>query len=342
MKILDQLVAALPLALVNAAYYPPFGPMGSSMIPYPIMANPQISPLFYTHTGAVGSPIADLMAELATHSVAVARSAPKALRSPGVTRILEDEEARRHDPCSEWNDIKAEDERRFGGRPKPVDEPNVGLDFLKSLEAKHCATATPTISIFCKTLTVVKQSVGGSFDPKVTEPIVVSDTASYSGVAGEKRVTATIVLEPGKMPEISLSALFEQFLMSKGIGSSKTPRMHNSIVVDNHNQELSISAGGGLDDVYAFSHSNQRTHSIWIILYLGKNRTIAEGRSLIEDFQKQLVNREYMIFDSAVITSEEEDKMERDSEAAEARSRVQRMEAMAQFSIDLLCASRSL
>jgi hypothetical protein len=342
MKISDQLVAALPLALVNAAYYPSLWPMGSPMQQYAGMANPQIFSWFYTHAGAVGSPIAALMAELATHQVAVAHATPKAFRSPGDPPILEEQEAHRHRTCSQWNDIKADDKRSFGDRPKPVDEPNVGLEFLKSLETKHCASSTPTMSIYCKTLAVVKQFVGGSFDPKVTEPIVVSDTSSYSGVAGEKRVTATIVLEPGRMPEISLSAMFEQFLMSKGIGSSKTPRMHNSIVVDNHNQELAISAAGGLDDVYGFSHSNKRTHSIWIILYLGKNRTIAEGRSLIEDFQKQLGNGGYTIVDSAVITSEEEDKMERDSEAAEARSRVQRMEAMAQFSIDLLCASESL
>ena len=213
----------------------------------------------------------------------------------------------------------------------------VALKFLKALEASRCPTG---VGPGCACIQVIKSAVGGSFDPAVTEPIVLSETASFGGLPGEKRVTATIILAPNTKLEVSLSSLFEKYLIGQGKDTS-SPRVHNSIRVNQRKEELTISAGGGMDDVYAFSHSNDNSNSIWIILYLGKSKTMEYGRRLIEGFESTLASRDYVISDAAIVTSEEEEKMERDSEEADADARVRNMETMAKFAMSLICVNEN-
>ena len=152
----------------------------------------------------------------------------------------------------------------------------------------------------------------------------------------EKRVTATIVLSPASVPRVSLSALFEKYLIELS-NEKSAPRVHNSIRVNQRREELTISAGGGLDDLYAFSHSNELSNSIWIIMYVGPSKSLDYGKKVIEQFEKTLLAANYVINSSAIMTSDEEDKIERDTERSAEITRVRNMESMAQFALQIYC-----
>jgi hypothetical protein len=100
-----------------------------------------------------------------------------------------------------------------------------------------------------------------------------------------------------------------------------------------------MSADGGSDDIYAFSHSNDRSHSIWIVLYLGGKRKVEDGRKVIEGFKSSLSQSNYLISDSAILTSEEEEKIERESEAGEEQSREANRESIARFALGIYCST---
>ena len=143
-------------------------------------------------------------------------------------------------------------------------------------------------------------------------------------------MTAVIVAKGDQ--GVSLSAVFEKFLVdhsNRDIG----PRMRNSILVNQRKQELSISAGGMLDDVYAFSHSNSETNSVFIILYLGPSKTLENGRKLLQDFKEYLSGKAFDVKDYIVTTSDDDAKAERDSE-------MKITSTTASFALDLLCSQK--
>jgi len=230
--------------------------------------------------------------------------------------VLEDEK-KGHDPLRflkfwsiEW-------------RCKPAEQPDAGI-----------MGSAPDVG--CKWLNTVRENLGGSFDPEESKPLSISETISYSGLPNEKRITATIIIDKDQRLTTSLSQMFEAFLVEQS-RDKPTSRLYNSIRVNQKREVLSISAGGGLDDVYAFSHTNDVTNSIWIVLYVGKTKKLEYGRSLIKAFIADLETQKFKIADQIVISSEDEEKMERDAEKMTEVERVKGMEANAIFALNLLC-----
>lgn len=208
------------------------------------------------------------------------------------------------------------------------------LNFMRDVESQVACTGDSSPE--CRWLALVKHSVGGSFDPRDNKPVAISKTLSYLSTMNEKRITATIVLSPASVPRVSLSALFEKYLIELS-NEKSAPRVHNSIRVNQRREELTISAGGGLDDLYAFSHSNELSNSIWIIMYVGPSKSLEYGKKVIEQFEKTLLAANYVINSSAIMTSDEEDKIERDTERSAEITRVRNMESMAQFALQIYC-----
>lgn len=163
---------------------------------------------------------------------------------------------------------------------------------------------------------------------------------SSLGVPLEKRVTATIVLDPLSKVKIgSLSGLFEEYLVDVE-RTETSPRIHNSIRVNNRREELSISAGSGYDQMYAFSHSNEISNSIWIILYLGPGRSIEYGKSVLEGFKTYLGEvKEFKIEDYLIVSSKEEFETEKKAEKAVTDNLIKNSFGTASFALDLLCVS---
>lgn len=213
----------------------------------------------------------------------------------------------------------------------------MALSFLREKEATLKCQAGQPVPYLCRWLAMMKSTIGGSFDTRTAKVTSLSETISYSGLPHEKRVTATIILEPslkGERP--SLSSVFESYLREQS-REKVAPRVFNSIRVNQRKEELAISAGGGLDDVYAFSHCNDATNSIWIILYLGQSKTVEYGRSIIRGFQSYLLQSDYIISDSIVVSSDEEEQMERDSEKQVEIDRVNNMEFISELGLKSLC-----
>lgn len=179
--------------------------------------------------------------------------------------------------------------------------------------------------------------MGGNFDPKTGHPKYLSETSSSGVVPMEKRVTATIILGKQSRKVESLSSLFEQYLVDTD-RKETSPRIHNSIRVDNRKQELSISAGSGYDQFYAFSQSNEENNSIWIMLYLGRSRTIEFGREVLEGFKNYLGKvQNFQISDYSIVSSEEDLKAEKLSEKLVEDALAKRSYGMATFALNLIC-----
>lgn len=122
----------------------------------------------------------------------------------------------------------------------------------------------------------------------------------------EKRVTAFLMSE--RSVPMSISSVFEQFIVEhqKVNGHVSGPRMRNAILVNERNEELSISAGGTLDGVYVFTHSNKANNSVFIVLYLGPTRSLQYGKDLLMAFKEFLNSHEYQIKDYVVTSNEDE------------------------------------
>lgn len=107
---------------------------------------------------------------------------------------------------------------------------------------------------------------------------------------------------------VSISSVFEQFLVEhqKVNGHVSGPRMRNAILVNERNEELSISAGGTLDGVYVFTHSNRVNNSVFIVVYLGPGRTLDYGKNLLLAFKEFLDSHNYQIKDYVVTSNEDE------------------------------------
>lgn len=231
--------------------------------------------------------------------------------------------------CLKWTDLIATEATK---------DNELALKFLQQFEAEASCGSQVAANVACAFVAQVRDAIGGSFEPAKTRPTSVSETLSYSGLPNEKRVTATIILNPESAPKAgSLGNLFEEFLQSR-TSTGKNLRVHNSIKV-NPNDMLSISADEGMDGIYAFSHSNDKTHSIWIILYLGEKRKVEDGRRVISDFSSFLQSKQFTISESAVLTSEDEEKLERDSEADEEKGRLINLESLARFALRIKCSS---
>jgi hypothetical protein len=250
---------------------------------------------------------------------------------PKVRNAVPDGTVVRHEICESWH----EEVTRVKEVPT---RGTMALVFMRELEGKLRCIEPGKLDPACKWLSIVRASVGGSFDPRATRPISISETISYAGLPHEKRVTATIILDPTAKLDSTLSAMFEKFLIQQSRNKA-SPRLFNSIQVNERKESLAISAGGGLDDVYAFSHCNDHTNSIWIVLYMGPSKTVDYGRALIDAFVNFLSAADFVISDSIVVTSDEEEKMERDSEKQSETDRVQGMESSADFALTLLCES---
>jgi hypothetical protein len=234
--------------------------------------------------------------------------------------------------CQAWK----EEFSRVQENPKTAEL--LALNFLKQSESTLSCALTGVIDPVCRWMATLKASLGGSFESKDTAPVIVSETVSYSGLPHEKRVTATIILNPTVKESVSLSSVFEDFLIQQS-REKTAPRVFNSIRVNKRKEELAISAGGGLDDIYAFSHCNDATNSIWIILYMGPSKTVEYGRKLIEKFQVYLLSCDFTIRDSVVLTSEEEESMEREAEERSESDRARDLESRAQLGLRLLCTN---
>lgn len=128
----------------------------------------------------------------------------------------------------------------------------------------------------------------------------------FAGLPIEKRVTAYLVSSV-KLP-VSFSSVFEEFLVEyqKAPEREVGPRLRNAILVNQRNEELSISAGGSVDGVYIFTHSNRLKNSVFIVVYLGPSRDIAYGKELLVKFKDFLGSRKYQIKDYLVTSSEDE------------------------------------
>jgi hypothetical protein len=212
------------------------------------------------------------------------------------------------------------------------------LQFLNDMDRNMCQNADSSSDGECRFIGLVKTQVGGSFTPSKLTRTVISEAVSYTGLPDEKRVTATIILNPESASNTPLGSLFEEFIAQRGNDNAEKPsRVRNAIKVNHRQEELSISADGGLDDIYVFSHSNDKTHSIWIVLYIGKTKKVADGRKLIEAFENNLIARNIWIADSAVLTSEEEEKMEKEAEIEEKKSYLQNLESTARFALKIHC-----
>lgn len=213
----------------------------------------------------------------------------------------------------------------------------MALSFLREKEATLKCQAGQPGPFLCRWLAMMKGTIGGSFDTRTAKVTSLSETVSYSGLPHEKRVTATFMLvPPAKDRTRSLSSVFETYLREQS-REKVAPRVFNSIRVNQRKEELAISAGGGLDDVYAFSHCNDLTNSIWIILYLGQSKTVEYGRSVIRGFQNYLLQADFIISDSIVVSSDEEEQMERDSEKQVEIDRVNNMEFISELGLKSLC-----
>lgn len=229
--------------------------------------------------------------------------------------------------CDDWKDEK---NRVLIDKQSP----QVALGFLRETEGRaNCVgdTASP----ICRWLSKVKETLK-SFDPIATKPVSVSETISYAGLPHEKRVTATIILDPFQKLATSLSNMFERFLIKQSRDKASA-RLFNSIRVNERKEVLSVGAGGGLDDIYAFSHCNDATNSIWIVLYIGPSKTVQYGKDLIQKFETDLKLADFVVSDSLVVTSDEEKQMEGEAEAQTEADRVQGMESTAQFALTMLC-----
>lgn len=212
------------------------------------------------------------------------------------------------------------------------------LQFLNEFDRRECGNVDKKDGE-CLFVRLVKDEVEGSLTPLKVRRTVVSEAVSYSGLPDEKRVTATIILNPESASKTPLGSLFEEFIAQRGNNKAEisTSRVRNAIKVNHRQEELSISADGGLDDIYVFSHSNDKTHSIWIVLYIGKTKKVADGRKLIEDFENNLIAQNIWISDSAVMTSEEEEKIEKEAENEEEMSSLKNLESTAQFALKIHC-----
>jgi hypothetical protein len=132
------------------------------------------------------------------------------------------------------------------------------------------------------------------------------DAARIPGVPIEKRVNAYMVAS-SPLPA-TVSSLFENFLVGfqKSTGRDTGPRMRNSILVNERKEELSISAGGPLDGVYAFTHTNKDRNSVEIAVYLGPNRSLEFGKELLFNFRDYLNVNKFSIKDYLVLSNEDE------------------------------------
>ena len=183
----------------------------------------------------------------------------------------------------------------------------------------------------------MKHAAGGDLDPRRGYPSTLSEKDPLNSLPLEKRVTATIVLDPSSQKIGSLSSLFEAYLVASD-RTETTPRIHNAIRVNNRKEELSISAGSGYDQMYAFSHSNEATNSIWIILYLGPTRSIEFGRKVLEGFRTYLGQvQNFQIADYSIVSSQDEFADEKKAEKATEEAITRNSFGTASFALDLMC-----
>jgi len=210
------------------------------------------------------------------------------------------------------------------------------LRVLTALDDGNCGLK-PSGKVNCNLLTFIKGICGGNFaersSPKTLRglsPLGVIGMKDH----GDRRVSATVVFT--SLPSGSMTNIVEQYMDSYTKNRGGSARMRNSITVDSGKQEMSISAGTAVNDVYSFSHSNSVSRSLYVILYMGGTMSVNDGIKIMKDFQTYLGSKNYQVSTFALSTSAQENA---DEKIVEERieDTISQNSQVASFALDVLC-----
>jgi hypothetical protein len=209
------------------------------------------------------------------------------------------------------------------------------LQLLGTLEKHNCAPDASSGAVNCALLSFIKTACGGDFKPSGRTLRLVDRSTSSSGAIDDKRVTG-IYVGTADVGTASLRQAFEEFITgSEAFKGSSI--IKDTIQVDKGEQELSISAGTSTGDMSIFMHFTKQTNILYVILYMGRGKTLEDGTKVLQDFAD---TNKAKIKTSMLSTSREETAEAKAAEDA-AELSLRQSSQVASFALDLLCRANS-